>query len=61
MNSASFIKDGTRCPEKVIWKSKEKKDDPVEKKNGILVFIVHKSLKFHELKMHMHVVSIIAP
>ena len=30
------------------------------KNHNILVFIVHKSLKFHELKMHMHAVSIIA-
>ena len=32
-----------------------------KKNHDILVLIVHRSLKFHALKMHIHVVSIIAP
>ena len=33
----------------------------IEKNHDILVLIVHRSLKFHALKMHIHIVSIIAP
>ena len=32
-----------------------------KKNHDIVVLIVHRILKFHELKMHMHVVSIVAP